>query len=98
MPDTAPETTQDPPQGEKKKRGRPPGSKNTQVKQDTKIPWFIIWRAFFWAAISVLVVVSLYRGVEGLLGQSAAYITLAVSSVLAGLLLDRDWKKMVRNG
>lgn len=86
-----PEPTPEPP----KRRGRPKGSKNSP-KQPPKrqIPWFTVWRATFWAIVGIISVVSLYRGVDGWLGQSAAYIVLAVSVLVAGFLLDRDWKKM----
>lgn len=75
-----------------KRRGRPPGTKNKKVKP--KINWFVAWRAFFWAAVALVSVASLYRGVQGWLGQSAAYLALAVSVLVAAFLLDRDWKKM----
>lgn len=88
-----PEPAPEPP----KRRGRPPGSK-TKKKEEIvakrNIPWFTIWRAAFWAIVGLVSVVSLYRGVQGWLGQSAAYITLAVSVLVAAFLLDRDWKKM----
>ena len=75
-----------------KRRGRPPGTKNK--KPQRKIDWFIAWRAFFWAAVALVSVVSLYRGVQGWLDQSAAYLALAVAVLIAALLLDRDWKRM----
>lgn len=78
-----------------KRRGRPPGVKNAPKPAPKKpIPWFTIWRAAFWAVVAITSVVSLYRGVEGWLGQSIAYIVLAVSVLIAAFLLDRDWKKM----
>lgn len=88
-----PEPTPDPP----KRRGRPPGTKNkpkevSVTKRD--IPWFTICRSVFWAVVSIISVTSLYRGVEGWLGQSAAYIVLAVSVLIAAFLLDRDWKNI----
>ncbi len=78
----------------RKRRGRPPGSKNKVAAPPRVVPWFTIWRASFWAIVAVISVVSLYFGVEGWLNQSIANIVLAVSVVVAGLLLDRDWKKM----
>lgn len=88
-----PEPTLEPP----KPRGRPPGSKNKpkEVAEPKRIiPWFMIWRAVFWATVSIVSVVSLYWGVQGWLGQDIAYIVLAVSVLVAAFLLDRDWKKM----
>ena len=93
MPEPEPEPIPDPP----KRRGRPPGTKNKPkeaqvIKRD--VPWFIIWRSVFWAAVAITSVVSLYRGADGWLGQDIAYIVLAVSVLTAAFLLDRDWKKM----
>lgn len=92
VPDPDPIIAQEPP----KRRGRPPGSKNTPKQQapPRSIPWFNVWRAVFWATVGIVSVASLYRGVEGWLGQSAAYIVLAVSVLTSAFLLDRDWKKM----
>lgn len=92
IPVPEPEPTPEPP----KRRGRPPGSKNTPRSADPKrsVPWFAIWRSVFWAATGVISVVSLYLGVQGWLGQSAAHISLAMSVLVAATLLDRDWKKM----
>lgn len=92
-----PEPTPEPP----KRRGRPPGTKNTPkaaAKPKRSIPWFAIWRAVFWAVAAAVSLVALYRGVEGWLGSSAAYIALAVSLPPVAFLLDRDWKKMRSNG
>lgn len=79
-----------------KRRGRPPGSKNSP-KESTptrSIPWFNIWRSVFWGVVAITSISSLYRGVEGWIGQSIAYVVLAVAATVAALLLDRDWKKM----
>ena len=91
VPEPEPIIAADPP----KRRGRPPGTKNAP-KPETKrsIPWFSIWRSVFWSTVAITSVVSLYRGVDGALGQSIAYIVLAVSVLTAAFLLDRDWKKM----
>jgi hypothetical protein len=75
-----------------KRTGPKPRAKPKKAKR--KIDWFKVWRATFWATISLVIVTSLYRGVQGWLGQSAAYLTLAVSVLVAAFLLDRDWKKM----
>lgn len=93
LPVPEPEPALEPP----KRRGRPPGTKNKPkeipvAKRD--IPWFTICRAVFWAAAAVISVTSLYRGIDGWLGQSAANITLAISVIVAAFLLDRDWKKI----
>lgn len=89
-----PEPTPDLP----KPRGRPPGSKNKVPRQSAStkrtIPWFNMWRAVFWAVAAAVSLVALYRGMEGWLGQSAAYVALAVSVPPVAFLLDRDWKKM----
>lgn len=78
-----------------KRKGRPPGSKNApKPKPKKSIHWFAAWRSAFWAIIAITSVTSLYRGVEGTLGQSVACIVLAVSVLIAAFLLDRDWKKM----
>lgn len=77
-----------------KRRGRPPGSKNTSRGKSKPIPWFKIWRGAFWAIIALVSIVSLYRGINGWLGQSIAYVALSVSVLVAAFLLDRDWKKM----
>lgn len=92
-----PEPIPEPP----KRRGRPPGVKNKPKEAAVikrNIPWFTICRAVFWAAIAVVSVTSLYRGVDGWLGRSAANITLAVSVIVAAFLLDRDWKKIRGSG
>jgi hypothetical protein len=96
IPVPEPEPTPDPP----KRRGRPPGSKNAPKPEAVKrsIPWFSIWRAAFWGVVAVIGVVTLYWGVQGWLGQSIAYLALAVSVPLSALLLDRDWKKMRGSG
>lgn len=95
MPDATPEPepTPEPP----KRRGRPPGSKNKPkeapvVKRD--IPWYRIIRTLGWWAVAVFSGLFLYWGVQGWLGQSAAYIVLAVYGIVAAFLLDRDGKKM----
>jgi hypothetical protein len=75
-------------------RTGPKTGARTKKKAKRKIKWFNVWRTFFWAAISLISVVSLYRGVQGWLGQDIAYLALAVSVLVAALLLDRDWKKM----
>lgn len=88
-----PEPTPEPP----KRRGRPPGSKSKPkepIKVKRNIPWFNIWRAVFWAVAALVSLVALFRGVEGWLGTSAAYVALAVSLPPVAYLLDRDWKKM----
>lgn len=87
-----PEPVPDPP----KQRGRPPGSRNKpkESKPKRQIPWFNIWRAVFWAVAASVSLVALFRGVEGWLGSSAAYVALAASVPLVAFLLDRDWKKM----
>lgn len=81
-----------------KPRGRPPGSKNKEPRKSAaakrNIPWFNIWRAVFWAVAAAVSLVSLYRGVDGWLGSSAAYVALAASLPPVAFLLDRDWKKM----
>ena len=78
-----------------KRKGRPPGSKNVPKPTPRKsIPWYRIVRSLCWWAVAVVSIMSLYYGVQGLLGQSVAYITLSVSVVAAAFLLDRDWKKM----
>lgn len=78
-----------------KRRGRPPGTKNTPKPAPTRsIPWFNIWRAVFWAVAAAVSLVALFRGVEGWLGSSAAYVTLAASLPPVAFLLDCDWKKM----
>lgn len=78
-----------------KRRGRPPGTKNSpKPKPKRKIPWFNIWRAVFWGAASVWSAVALYFGMQSWLGQSAAYLSAAVSTPTLAFLLDRDWKKM----
>lgn len=55
------------------------GPKYPKKKPKKKIKWFNVWRAFFWAVIALVAVTSLYRGVQGWLGQSAAYLALGVS-------------------
>lgn len=88
-----PEPVADPP----KRKGRPPGTKNKPREAPVpkrNIPWFTISRAVFWAAVAIISVTSLYQGVDGWLGQSAASIVLAVSVIVAAFLLDRDWKKI----
>jgi hypothetical protein len=87
-----PEPTPEPP----KRKGRPPGTKNKPKETAPKrsIPWFNVLRAVFWAVVAAVSLVALYRGVEGWLGQSAAYVVLAVSLPIVALLLDLDWKKM----
>lgn len=93
MSDNPPLAEEAPPQEPpKKKRGRPKGSKNKKKKQP--VPWFKVWRAGFWASVSVLVIVSTYQGVRGFFGDSAGHLSLAVVTLLAALALDRDWKKM----
>ncbi len=80
-----------------KQRGRPPGSKSRPKEIPVSkriIPWFNVWRAVFWAVAASVSLVALYRGVEGWLGSSAAYVVLAASLPLVAFLLDRDWKKM----
>lgn len=92
-PTPEPEIQLEPP----KRRGRPPGSKSkpkTPTKQKRNIPWFSVWRVIFWSAAAAISVVSLYFGVQGLLGNGAAHVVLAVSVLAAAYLLDRDWKKM----
>lgn len=88
---------QDPVQPEPpKRRGRPPGSKNKPktVAKKRDIPWYrIIWTLIWWA-VATISVLSLYHGVLGWLGQSAAYITLSVSVVGATILLNRHGKRM----
>jgi hypothetical protein len=91
-----PEPIPDPP----KRRGRPPGSKSKPkeakpVKRN--IPWFTISRSVFWAGVTAVSLTCLYRGVEGWLGQNAAYITLAVTVIIAAVLLDRGWQKIRGN-
>jgi hypothetical protein len=93
VPVPEPEPVPEPP----KRRGRPPGTKNKPKEAKVtkrNIPWFTIFRTVFWIAVAVISVTSLYRGVEGWLGQSAGHITLAVSVIAAAFLLDRDWKKV----
>lgn len=86
----APETAQEP-----KRRGRPPGSRNApKPKPKRQIPWFNVWRAVFWAVAASVSLVALFRGVEGWLGLSAAYVALAAVLPTVAFLLDRDWKKM----
>lgn len=70
------------------------GPRPKKAKPKKKTNWFNVWRAFFWAAISLVIVTSIYRGVQGWLGQSAAYLALGVSVLATAFLLDRDWKKM----
>lgn len=70
------------------------GPRPQKKKPKKKIKWFNIWRAFFWAVVSLVAVTSTYRGVQGWLGQSAAYLALTVSLLIAAFLLDRDWKRM----
>lgn len=87
-----PEPQTEPP----KRRGRPPGSKNKPKEQTPKrdIPWYRITWTLIWWAVAVISVSSLYNGVQGWLGQSAAYITLSASVIVANLLLFRLGKKM----
>lgn len=89
-PELIPEPTPEP-----KRKGRPPGTKNKpKAKPKWDIPWYrIIWTLIWWAAATVSTL-SLYRGVQGWLGQSAAYITLSVSIIVANLLLYRFGKKL----
>ena len=92
----APEPEPTPPEPPKRK-GRPPGSKSKPKeapKAKRNIPWYRIIRTLGWWVVACISVLSLYKGVHGWLGQSAAYITLAVSVVVAAFLLDRDGKKM----
>lgn len=92
-PEPAPEAEK----AEPKRRGRKPGSKNKPKMQEQKkrsIPWYRIIRTMVWWAVAIVSVGSLYLGMQGWLGQSAAYITLSVSILVAALLLDRDAKKM----
>lgn len=70
------------------------GPRPPKKKPKKKTNWFNVWRAFFWAVVSLVAVTALYRGVQGWLGQSAAYLALGVSVLVAAFLLDRDWKKM----
>lgn len=88
-----PEPTSEPP----KRRGRPPGTKNKPkeapvVKRD--IPWYRIIRTVLWWIVAALSGLWLYYGVRGSLGQNIAYIVLAVYTIVATFLLDRDGKKM----
>lgn len=91
-----PEPIPEPP----KRRGRPPGSKNKPKEAKVakrSIPLFTISRSVFWAGVTVVSLTCLYRGVEGWLGQNAAYITLAVTVIIAAVLLDRGWQKIRGN-
>lgn len=80
-----------------KQQGRPLGSKNKPkelVKLKRNIPWYqIFWSACWWI-VATISVVSFYRGVQGWLGQSAAYIALSVSVVVATFLLSRFGVRM----
>jgi len=80
----------------KKQRGRPPGSRNKPKEASVKrsIPWYRISWSLIWWATAVISVLSLYHGVLGWLGQSAAYITLSVSTVIAVILLNLVGKKL----
>lgn len=84
-----PEPTTEP---KPQRTGPKPRAKKAKAKRKTQ--WFTVWRAVFWAVIAVISVTSLYRGIQGWLGQSFAYLALAVSVLIAAFLLDRDWKKM----
>jgi hypothetical protein len=90
-----PEPIPEPP----KRRGRPPGSKSKPKEAPVKrnIPWVTICRSLFWSGVTIVSLTSLYRGVEGWLGQNAAYITLAVTVIIAAVLLDRGWQKIRSN-
>ncbi len=83
------------PEPPKTRRGRPPGTKNAPKPAPKRsIPWFNVFRAVYWAVAASVSLVALYRGVQGWLGPSAAYVVLAVSLPIVALLLDLDWKKM----
>jgi hypothetical protein len=94
---TVPVPELDPTPEPPKRKGRPPGTKNKPkeapvTKRD--IPWFVICRAVLWAVVAVISITSLYRGMNEWLGQSAAYISLSISAIVAAYLFDRDWKKV----
>lgn len=91
-PETIPEA--EPTPEPKKRRARTPKPK---PKPKRSIPWYRIVRTAVWWAVAIGSVVTLHLGVLGWLGQSAAYITLSVSLIVAAYLLDRDGKRM-RNG
>ena len=79
----------------KARRGRPPGTKNAPKPAPKRsVPWFSIWRAIFWAVAASVSLIALYRGVQGVLGPSAAYVALAASLPPVAYLLDRDWCRM----
>lgn len=86
-----PETIQEVP---KRRGGRPPGSKNKPKAKKRSIPWFNIWRAAFWAVAALVSLVALYNGIQGWLGQSAAYVALAASVPPVAWRLDESWKRM----
>lgn len=86
-PDPIPE-----PEAPKKRRGRPPGTKNTPKKKP--IPWFKIWWVTFWAAACAFSIIAMYFGVQSWLGQSAAWLSVAVVVPPTAYLLSRDWKKL----
>lgn len=86
-----PEPTPEPP----KRRGRPPGTKNRpKAPAKRSIPWYRIVRTALWWVVAILSGLWLYWGVRGSLGENIAYIFLAVYTVVAAFLLDRDGKKM----
>lgn len=95
VPEPDPEPASEPTPAPKK--GRPAGSKNKpKTKPKRNIPWFTIWRVGFWGAAVAWSIIAAFVGVRGWLGDSAAYIVVAVSVPIAAFLLDRDWKKMRR--
>jgi hypothetical protein len=87
-----PESAQEPAQP--KRRGRPPGTKNKPKQPARSIPYFSILWATFWFASVAFSITALYFGVQGWLGQSAAYLAVAVAVPPSAYLLSRDWKKM----
>jgi hypothetical protein len=58
------------------------------------IPWVAYLRALSWLAVACVSIVFLYSGIQGWLGQNAADLSVAVSVVVAAVLLDRGGRKM----